>query len=111
VAGMIYSANVSRRMRAQHSYAPVAEDWIFHVALPVGAYGLLAIGAYGTISSAHVAMFLIGAAALVLLFIGIHNAWDTVVYNVFVQRREKSEEQSARAKEGSQSDAGVRQEE
>jgi hypothetical protein len=33
-------------------------------------------------------MFLIGAARALLLFIGIHNAWDTVVYNVFVQRRQ-----------------------
>ena len=97
VAGMIYSANVSRRMRAQHAYMPVLEDWLFHVVLPVGAYCVLAGGAYGTIGSEHVAMFLIGAAALLLLFIGIHNAWDTVVYNVFVQRRQRSEEKSARS--------------
>ncbi len=94
VAGMIYSANVSRRMRAQHAYTPVLEDWMFHVVLPVGAYCVLAAGACGTIGSEHVAMFLIGAAALLLLFIGIHNAWDTVVYNVFVQRRQRSKEES-----------------
>jgi hypothetical protein len=27
-----------------------------------------------------------GAAALLLLFIGIHNAWDTVTYHVFVKK-------------------------
>jgi hypothetical protein len=95
VTGMIYSANVARRMRAQAAYSPVLEDWMFHVALPVGAYCVLAAGAYGTIGSVHVAMFLIGAAALLLLFIGIHNAWDTVVYNVFVQRRQRSNEERA----------------
>jgi hypothetical protein len=26
-----------------------------------------------------------------LLFVGIHNAWDTVTYNVFVRRRERGE--------------------
>jgi hypothetical protein len=31
---------------------------------------------------------MVAAAALLLLFIGIHNAWDTVTYHVFVQRRE-----------------------
>ncbi len=95
VAGMIYSANVVRRMRAQQAYSPVLEDWMFHAALPIGAYCVLAAGAFGTISSPHGAMFLIGAAALLLLFIGIHNAWDTVVYNVFVQRRQRSNEESA----------------
>src|SRR5215471_10779976 len=29
---------------------------------------------------------LVGSAALLLLFIGIHNAWDTVTWHVFVQR-------------------------
>ena len=31
------------------------------------------------------------AAALLLLFIGIHNAWDTVSYYVFVQRKDDKE--------------------
>jgi hypothetical protein len=31
------------------------------------------------------ALFVIGATALLLLFIGIHNAWDTVTY-VAVER-------------------------
>ena len=32
------------------------------------------------------AMFVAAAAALLLLFIGIHNAWDAVTYHVFVNR-------------------------
>jgi hypothetical protein len=31
----------------------------------------------------------VGTAALLLLFIGIHNAWDAVVYDVFVNKRDK----------------------
>jgi len=27
----------------------------------------------------------VGTAALLLLFIGIHNAWDAVVYHMFVK--------------------------
>jgi hypothetical protein len=34
-------------------------------------------------------MFVIGAAALLLLFVGIHNAWDTVTHLVFVRKREE----------------------
>jgi hypothetical protein len=38
------------------------------------------------------ALFGVGAAALLLLFTGIHNAWDTVAYYVFVQKKENPEE-------------------
>jgi hypothetical protein len=34
-------------------------------------------------------MFAVGGAALLLLFIGIHNAWDTVTFHVFVKRRDE----------------------
>ena len=33
------------------------------------------------------ALFAVGAAALALLFIGIHNAWDAVTYHVFVGKQ------------------------
>jgi hypothetical protein len=41
-----------------------------------------------------VALFLVAGAALLLLFIGIHNAWDAVIYHVFVRRGEKDEGES-----------------
>ena len=31
-------------------------------------------------------MFGVAAAALLLLFVGIHNAWDAITYHVFVNR-------------------------
>jgi hypothetical protein len=31
-------------------------------------------------------LFGVGTAALLLLFIGIHNAWDAVTYHVFVKK-------------------------
>jgi hypothetical protein len=33
-------------------------------------------------SATRPALFLVGTAALVLLFIGIHNAWDAVTYHI-----------------------------
>ena len=42
--------------------------------------------AFTSPSYAHGALFGIGASTLLLLFIGIHNSWDTVTYNVFVDR-------------------------
>jgi hypothetical protein len=87
LSGMAYSVVVARRMRKQTAYKPVFEDWLFHVLLPLAAYTILAGSAFAARASARTALFLVGAAALLLLFTGIHNAWDTVMHLVFVQRR------------------------
>jgi hypothetical protein len=89
--GVLYSVFVARRMRAQTVYHPVFEDWLFHILLPLAAYATLAVSAYATLSHLHEALFAIAAAALLLLFSGIHNAWDAVTYHVFVQRRKHHE--------------------
>jgi hypothetical protein len=70
-------------MKAQTIYRPVFEDWLFHAILPLAAYATLAISAHATLAHAHEALFAVGAAALLLLFVGIHNAWDGVTYHVF----------------------------
>jgi len=35
--------------------------------------------------------FAVGGAVLMLLFIGIHNAWDAIAYHVFVTIRKARE--------------------
>jgi hypothetical protein len=89
ICGVVYAAVVARRMRVQSAYQPVFEDWLFHVLLPFAAYAVLAISAYAAHSHARPALFLVGAAALLLLFIGIHNAWDAVTHHVFVRSRQE----------------------
>jgi hypothetical protein len=89
LCGVVYVVVVARRMRVQSAYQPVFEDWLFHVLLPFAAYTVLAISAYAAQSHARPALFLVGAAALLLLFIGIHNAWDAVTYHVFVRARQE----------------------
>ena len=82
--GAVYAVVVARRMRVQNAYKPVLEDWLFHVLLPLVAYVVLAISAFSIATHTRSALFLVGAAVLMLLFIGIHNAWDAVTYHVFV---------------------------
>ena len=91
LCGVIYAVIVARRMRIQTVYRPVFEDWLFHALLPVTAYAALAVSAYLALESLRPALFLVGAAALLLLFVGIHNAWDTVTYHVFVKGHERQE--------------------
>jgi hypothetical protein len=98
--GMVYIAVVARRLRVQTTYKPVFEDWLFHVLLPLAAYAMAAASAFMAQSLARPATFVIGAAALLLLFIGIHNAWDAVTYHVLVSRgKQRGMEQSTRSKE------------
>jgi hypothetical protein len=82
--GMFYAGIVARRMRLQSAYKPEFEDWLFHVLLPFTAYVVLAIAALSAPGHLRHALFAVAAAVLLLLFIGIHNAWDAVTYHVFV---------------------------
>ena len=89
LCGVVYVAVVAHRMRVQSAYQPVFEDWLFHVLLPLATYAVLTISASSAHSHARSALFLVGGAALLLLFIGIHNAWDAVTYHVFVRSRQE----------------------
>jgi hypothetical protein len=78
---------VARRMGRQTVYRPEFEDWLFHVVLPLTACAALALSALEA-PFAHEALFAVRAAALLLLFVGIHNAWDSIAYHVFASTRE-----------------------
>ncbi len=90
VNGAIYALVTMRRMRIQNAYRPVLEDWLFNAWLPLGAYATLAISAFTATRDARESLFATAASALLLLFIGIHNAWDSVTYHVFVVRRKRA---------------------
>jgi hypothetical protein len=80
LGGVSYVLLVFRRLRRQRDYQPVLEDWLFHTILPLVSYSALVVAALLLPGSLALSMFIIAAAALLLLFIGIHNAWDIVTY-------------------------------
>lgn len=82
--GVVYSIMVAQRMRKQSAYRPVFEDWLFHLVLPILAYAMLAASMFVAWSHARTALFIVGSATLIFLFVGIHNAWDAVTYQIFV---------------------------
>ena len=86
LAGVVYEILVVRMMRGQTVYQPAFEEWLFHVTLPFAAYALLAESALAAFYYPNEAEFAVAAAALVLLFAGIHNAWDAVTYHMTVRR-------------------------
>ena len=80
LGGFIYTLMVAARMRKQTAYMPDAEDWLFHALLPLATYLFLGLSASCAQSREHSALFAVGACSLALLFIGIHNSWDSVVF-------------------------------
>jgi ABC-type transport system involved in multi-copper enzyme maturation permease subunit len=96
--GVAYTLNLILRMREQTAYQPVFEDWLFHVVLPLVAYAALALSSFVACSHAHEALFGVGGGALVLLFVGIHNAYDNVAHIVMMNlptaNKERHEDES-----------------
>ncbi|HUJ86467.1 MAG TPA: hypothetical protein VLX30_06415 [Burkholderiales bacterium] len=82
IFGLVSTGLAGARMRRLETYAAGAEDWAWHVILPLLAY--LALAASALLVPASQALAVVGAAtvSLLLLFIGIHNAWDVAVYLV-----------------------------
>jgi hypothetical protein len=80
LTGVVYGVIVIRRAQLQTGYRPVFEDWLFHTVLPLISYSSLTIAAILLPAHAVRALFVVAATALLLLSIGIHNAWDTVTY-------------------------------
>lgn len=79
-AGYFYELIVLRRARTQTQYKPVLEDWIWHFSLPMVAYTTLTGSALFVIGHHEWAPFGIAASVLLMIFVGIHNSWDTVTY-------------------------------
>lgn len=86
IGGIVYVLIVVRRMRIQKAYKPVFEDWLCHVILPMFSYLTLASAAVAARSYLQEALFAIGGVVVLLLLIGIHNAWDAVTFHVFSRK-------------------------
>ena len=82
VLGAAYKAVVVRRTWRQSSYRPGWYDWTCYAGLPTAAYATVGVAGACLPGRPVGALFAVAAAAVGLLLIGIHNAWDTVTYLV-----------------------------
>lgn len=80
VCGLLYTAIVYVKARRQSGYEPVMEDWIWHVMLPFIGYVTVLVSGLAMPWHAMNALYFVAASALLLLFVGIHNAWDSAVF-------------------------------
>jgi hypothetical protein len=98
--GAGYVAVVARRLARWEVYAPVAEDWAFHAVLPLAAYAALVAAALLLPGSPTPALFVVGASLLLLVVVGIHNAWDLVTA-LALQSSERQDGQKDHGQDGS----------
>ena len=79
--GMVfYSIIVLRRMRRVPHYQSTLEDWLWYMAFPLIANILLIVVAFVLPKNPSLALYIIGSAMMLLLLVGIRNAWDMVTF-------------------------------
>ena len=80
VAGIAYSSSIIMRLRRQKGYTPARSDWLWHILLPLIAYVCLLGSAAVVWVDAGAALYSVAAGVLLLLYVGIHNAWDAATW-------------------------------
>jgi hypothetical protein len=92
IAGVIYGGFIAANMRRVGSaYVPVLEDWIWNVILPTLVYAGLLVEAVLIWHEPTPALYAVAALSLIMLFIGIRNAWDIAVWMTFYKQREPND--------------------
>ena len=89
---LLYIAWITGRARRTTNYKPVLEDWLFHVWIPFIAYAALLVA--GLAAHTEWSLYVIAAVALVVLYVGIHNAWDTAMYISITRKKELATSQA-----------------
>jgi len=99
IGALIYTAVIAnnvRRFAAQ--YVPVVEDWVWHVILPTFDYGTLLATAFLIWYRLELALYCVAAALMLLLFIGIHNAFDVAV-SLTIQKQKDNNQRAQKSSE------------
>lgn len=78
--GAGYILRVAYRTKRFLEYRADFEDWMWYSVLPLVAYGAILIGAIALLTLTAKALFAVGAGVVLLLLIGIRNAWDVVTF-------------------------------
>lgn len=79
--GMVfYLLIVMQRMRQVPDYQTPLEDWLWYMVFPLLAHIGLIIAAIRLPATPALALYIISAAIVLLLFVGIRNAWDLVTF-------------------------------
>ena len=78
--GILHVARVAHRTSNLQTYRPDLEDWTWNALLPFVAYAAIVTGAIALNTAPARALYAPAAAVTLLIFVGIHNAWDVVTF-------------------------------
>jgi hypothetical protein len=76
----VYLIIVLRRMRRVPNYQSTLEDWLWYMVFPLLAAVLLLVAAFVLPQNPAPALYIVSAAMLLLLLVGVRNAWDLVIF-------------------------------
>jgi len=79
VETLIYLALTRAHQQWRAEKLPI-HDWIWFVGLPMAACGLLLLSGIGLMLNLALANYAVSVALIVMLVIGIRNAWDLVIW-------------------------------
>jgi hypothetical protein len=80
LVGLGYAVRIAFRASKLSTYKPDLEDWICYTVLPLVAYATILAGSIGLSVAPASALFALAGGVILLIFTGIHNAWDVVTY-------------------------------
>jgi hypothetical protein len=80
VVGVGYVALVAQRLRRMRTYQPEWDDWLWYAVLPAVAYATLLVSAILLTGHPTQVLFVAATAMVLLLAVGIRDAWDVVTY-------------------------------
>jgi hypothetical protein len=99
IGTVIYTAVIANNVRRfATDYVPVVEDWVWHVILPTLDYATLLFAAFLIWFKLELVLYCIAASLMLLLFIGIHNAFDVAV-SVTVQKQKDADKRAQKSSE------------
>jgi hypothetical protein len=83
--GLIYSCEIGLNVKRRREID--AEDRIWYAALPVLGYAAIAVAALLVLWRGPAGLEILAAALVLLLAVGIRNAWDMILFFVLNARR------------------------
>ena len=90
LAGLVYVGSIAAGIyRIKGAYIPGLEDWIWNVILPALCFGALLSMAFLFSTTPKQCPYGVAAAIMLLMIVGIHNAWDIAVWNS-IKKQESS---------------------
>lgn len=80
LAGLGYTGWVSLQAKRTPDYSDYISDWVWRSLVPASGYAAALVAAVLVPLDSDAALYVVAGTALVFLFDGIHNAWDSAIW-------------------------------